>query len=226
MHPLKGVGISALKYIHTVLLFLEVEIHLGSDRLLVAEVLGVEALGAVRAFTRRRERLEGDLSDRHAVVKLDRQTSRVKKLERQVERVARIEIAGRGMDDESQATEGTLALESADEAVGHAGLLGDEPERKLPRMEDERFVLFELDRLHEILGRRLGVDDEVMRRVEDEEMSVEVQVDTRRLDMLAVERLDYDAALFLFLDDVAVGEDHRYGSEKFKAKSVKYRTGT
>ena len=189
MHPLKGVGISALKYIHTVLLFLEVEIHLGSDRLLVAEVLGVEALGAVRAFTRRRERLEGDLSDRHAVVKLDRQTSRVKKLERQVERVARIEIAGRGMDDESQATEGTLALESADEAVGHAGLLGDEPERKLPRMEDERFVLFELDRLHEILGRRLGVDDEVMRRVEDEEMSVEVQVDTRRLTCLRLNGL-------------------------------------
>lgn len=109
------------------------------------------------------------------------------------------------MNDEAEAAERALALQSTGIAVGDAGFFVDETERELSRMEDKRLIRRDLDRRHESFGGCLRIDDEIVRRVEDEEMLVEVDIHARRLNIFAIERLDGDITVSLGLYDIAIG---------------------
>ena len=76
-------------------------------------------------------------------------------------------------------------------------------------MEDERFVIQDLDQLGQILHALLDVDIGVPRVPEDPEEPVDPDVDARRLDQLLVEGVDSDPPLGEQSADRTVGENHR-----------------
>jgi len=101
-----------------------------------------------------------------------------------------------------------LALQPGDEVVGQLHPLGRRPQHELAGVKDEHRLFADLDELGEVLLVLLHVD--VAHRVvaEDPEVTVDVQVDRRRLNRALVERLDGDSAFGEGLADRPVGEDH------------------
>src|SRR5699024_6124389 len=116
-------------------LALEVEVEAAWSGLDLALVLiparAVRILhGAVHAH-------EGDLPDRHAVVDRDREVGHVRELEREVAGEAAVHEAGRGVDQETEASKRALALEAGHEVVRQRDPLERLTEHELAGMEDE-----------------------------------------------------------------------------------------
>src|SRR5580692_9321408 len=84
----------------------------------LAGVLRTESLGPVRAVGRGRHLEETDLADLHPRVQRDRQIRDVGQLQRDVPVPTGVHEPGRRVDDESQAAERALAVQSANNVVG------------------------------------------------------------------------------------------------------------
>ena len=98
------------------------------------------------------------------------------------------------MDHEAEAAQRRLALELAEDVIGHGDALERRAEHELPRMQHELSALGDHDLLGEVrLGQR-RVDVGVRGVAEDPEARAKAHVDRSRLDVLHVERLDDDAA--------------------------------
>src|SRR5512132_1810246 len=113
------------------------------------------------------------------------------------------------MDQQPEAPEARLALETGDQVVGQAHPLDRRPEHELAGVQDEGLVVGDLDHLGQVRHLATDVDVRVARVREDAELAVDVQVDGRGLDACVIERLDLDAARRQLLADVDVGQDHR-----------------
>lgn len=182
--------------------------HLGGLGSGVTEVLTIEALGAIGTLTGRGEVLKGHLTDWHPIVELERDTTGIKEFQRHLERVPGIEKAGGRMDDETEPPERALALETPHQLVGHPCFFEEYPERELSRMENKRLCLGNRNLLHQVLGNITRIDDKIRIDIEDQEVTIEMNIITRRLETLRPKRLDSDFFTLQFLFDIAIGENH------------------
>ena len=129
-------------------------------------------------------------------------------LERDVPREAGVDEPGGRVRQQPEPPERALALEARRDVVGQRDELERRPEHELAGVQDERLVRLRLDQVRQV-GLVLGrVDERVLVVVEQPEEPVEPHVDARRLDHLAVERLEPDAPGVEFGPDVAVAQQH------------------
>ena len=139
--------------VHTAqIMVLEVQVHLGCYRLSITQVFTVHTLGPIGALAGARQVFKRHLPNRHLVVELDGELARVVELEGHLQAIAWVEVASGGVDNEPQATERTLPLESPYEFIRHTSGLVDQSQSELLRVEDERLVGFNSDGAHESLG--------------------------------------------------------------------------
>ena len=178
--------------------------HLRGDRFRITLIFTIESFGAVRAQARRGEIFESHLSNRHFVIELDRNSSGIEKLERHPETIPRIEKSGRRMDDETESTERTLSLETSDELVRYSSLLDKHPKCEFPRMENECFVIFDFNFLHEIFRRHLRINHEILIHVEYEKRTPEVHIITRWLYTFFLEWLDNNFSRLQFFQNIPI----------------------
>ncbi len=75
-------------------------------------------------------------------------------------------------------------------------------------MEDERFVVLDLDELRETLLLGLHVDERVPRVAEDPEVAIDAHVQARRLHERRLVGVDANAAFVEESADGAIGENH------------------
>src|SRR5215213_9993357 len=115
----------------------EVEVEAARSGLRLALVLARLLARAVRVLDRLVHAHERDLTDRHAVVDRDREVRHVRELERDVPAEARVDEAGCRVDEQAEAAERALALESRDEVVRQRDALERLAEHELAGVEDE-----------------------------------------------------------------------------------------
>ena len=114
----------------------------------------------------------------------------------------------RGVDDQPQPAERTLAFDAAYEIVGDTDALQRAAQHEFAGMQHEHAVFGDLDLLGEGSHVVLHVDD--LRRVvaEHPEVLADANIDRRWLHEVVVERFDDDAAGGDLLAKGSVGEDH------------------
>ena len=139
---------------------------------------------------------------------LDRQRGDVGELERDVAGEAGVDEAGGGVGDQTQPSQARLALEPRRHVVrqGHDLVGGRQDE--LPRVQDERLALLDLDQPGELGLLLRGVDHGVLVVVEQPEQPVDPDVDAGRLDHRRVVGLQHHPSGLELGADVAVGEQH------------------
>ena len=99
------------------------------------------------------------------------------------------------MDQQSEPAEARLAVQAGDQVVREANPLERRAEHELARMQDERRVLLHLDQLRQVFLLLADVDVWIPVVVEDPEVTVDADVDARRLQKRVVVRVDLDAPL-------------------------------
>ena len=152
---------------------------------------------------------EADLPDLHVRVDRDRQVRDVGELEREVAFETCIDEARGAVDQESQASQARLPLETCDEVVGKLHVLQGRAEHELARMQDEGLLLLHLDDLGEVIHRRFHVDERVPSVVERPEEAIDVEIHGAGLHVLVIEGIDADIPSGNGSSDIPVGEDHR-----------------
>jgi hypothetical protein len=115
------------------------------------------------------------------------------------------------VDQQAQAAERGLALQSGHEVLGQPDPLQGRAQDELPRVQDERLALSHVDQVGEAGHLALHVDQRIPVVVEDPEAPIDVEIDRRGLDAVRVERLDPDPPGVDLLADRAVRQDHRGG---------------
>jgi hypothetical protein len=121
---------------------------------------------------------------------------------------AGIDEACSRVDQQAEAAQTALPIESGDDIVREPDPLKRRAEHELTGVEDEWPLVVDLDELGQVVLRLLDVDEGVARVVEDAEEAVHPHVDARRLEQLAVIRLDLDPALVEQPRDRSVRQDH------------------
>ena len=106
------------------------------------------------------------------------------------------------MDQESEATERGLALQTRDQVVGQCHSLERRSQHELAGVQDERFAVRDLDQLGQVRLLVHHIDERVAVVTEDAELAVDVQVDRRRLHAGLVERLEKSGSLDTRLNDI------------------------
>src|ERR1700690_1089260 len=154
---------------------------------------------------------EADLADPHALVERDGQAPDVRQLEGEVALPARIDIAGRGVDQEAQPPKTALALEPGDEVVRQLHPLERLAQHELARVEDERLVAADGQELGQVRLRLPNVDVRVAVVAEDPKAPVQVEGDRAGLEVHRIVGRDPDAPGLELRPDVAVGQ-HAHGA--------------
>ena len=112
-----------------------------------------------------------------------------------------VDEPGGGVDKESQASEGGLALEPGHQVVGDAHPFERRSQDELPGMEDERLPLGDLDQLGEVLEVLPDVNHPHGVVAEQPKVAVDVEVHRGRLDAVESERVDDNSlCIELFAD--------------------------
>ena len=176
----------------------------------LALVLRATCAAAVRLVGGGGHLHEADLADLHSRVERDRQTGDVGELERDVPVEPGVDEPGGRVDQQSEAAERRLALDTSDQVVGHADAFQGGAEHELAGMQHERLVAVDgdLDEFGEVDHVLLDVDDAASVVAEHPEEVRDPHVDRRRLDERLVERVDHDPAGGELFTDGAVGQDH------------------
>src|SRR5664280_2801037 len=132
---------------------------------------------AIRVLGRAGQPEEAELADFHAGPKLDRQGSGIRQLERHVATEARVDEAGRRMREQTEPTQGRLALKPGGKIAGQRHDLETGTEDELARMQDQRLTVLDLDQPSE-LGLVFGwVDEGIPVVVEQAKVLVQAHID-------------------------------------------------
>src|SRR5688572_19215886 len=122
-------------------LALEVAVVLRGSGAGLALVLRPELARAVRPLDGARHLEEADLADLHASVERDRQIRDVRQLERQIALPSRVDIAGRGVDEQAESAQTRLPVQAHDKVLRQLDPLQGLAEDELVGMEDEGLVI-------------------------------------------------------------------------------------
>src|SRR6478672_2036706 len=165
---------------------------------LVFRPCGIASIGVLGGGAHPQKR---DLADLHPRIDRDWQVRDIRELEREMAAEARINKSRRAVDQQPEAAEARLPLQSSNQVVAQRYPLSRRSEDELPGVEDEGFPVVDLDELRQVVLRLLRVD--VRRRVvaEDPEVAVDVKIDRRRLDRVVRQRLDHDPPALELLAD-------------------------
>ncbi len=148
-----------------------------------------------------RHLIEADLSDLHPWIYSYWQVRHVGEFQGDLALEPRVDEARSRVNQETESTEARLAFETCNDVIGETNNLKRRPENELARVEDEWLVIACFHTHGEVTLRGFRVDDGVSVVLENPEMGVATQVDTRWLHHRLVIRIDRDpAARDRFLD--------------------------
>ena len=187
----------------------EVEMDPAGGRFVLSLVLAAKGTCSVRMVGGCRHLQETELPDLHRREEQDRQGSCVAQFERQVTTESGVDVASSGMDNESKASEGTLALESADDVIWERDLFQRISEAKLAWLQDEWFIGTKGDQFGQVCLIDAWIDMAVTGASKDAEAEVQSEVHAGRLHRMSIEWLDANPSVANQLFDCPVTENHR-----------------
>lgn len=185
----------------------EVLVHLACGRIYLALVLRSATRISVGNLAWMIEKLERDLTDRHAGPETDRQRCGVGKLQGDRAVEARVDEASRRMDHEPESAERGLPLQSPDDVRRQLEPLDGGAKNELTGMQDEWLVAFLAGFLGQVWLLKTRVDMSGSVVAEDSEAPARANVDRRRLDVSFIERIDTELAVCDERMDRSIAED-------------------
>ena len=96
--------------------------------------------------------------------------------------------------EEAESSEARLAFQPSDDVVSESYPFERRAEHELSRMKNERFIAIDLDECGEVELRCLRVDVRVLVILEDTKEAIDSKVDTGRLQIGRLERIDLNPA--------------------------------
>ena len=155
----------------------EVEMDAARGRFVLSLVLAAQGATPIWMVGGCRHEQEAELTDLHGWEEQDWQGSCVAQFESQVTAEPGIDEASSRVDNETKASERTLALEPADDVVRERDVFQGTPEAELAGLQDKRFVGGQGDQFGQVGLVDAWVDMAVTRASKDPEPEIQSEVD-------------------------------------------------